>query len=241
MKLILIYLLAIMQWPVLAASETKDDWIDPEVIKRIDEMGLYLRGLREFKIKSNSTIDVVLKNGQKIEFGAQIIYKAKAPDNLYVEIKSDEKRREYFFNKGELTVFAPGVKFYGVIPTGDTIQEFIDEAQDTGLEMPLADLFQWGAPEAKKQKITSALFIETVKVGKKNMDHFAVRQGKVDWQMWIPQGKKPLPYKIIYVSNNEPERPQFSMILKWDTDPDFDKSDFKFKPPKDSYKIDFKE
>ena len=68
-------------------------------------------------------------------------------------------------------------------------------------------------------------------------DHFAFRQRRIDWQVWIASGGKPLPRKIVVTYRGDDARPQSISLIDWNLKPAFKDSEFKFVPPKGATKI----
>ena len=63
-------------------------------------------------------------------------------------------------------------------------------------------------------------------------DHYAFRQGNIDWQIWIATGSKPLPRKLVITNRSDEARPQSVQMFDWNLKPGFKDSVFKFTPPK---------
>ena len=63
-------------------------------------------------------------------------------------------------------------------------------------------------------------------------DHYAFRQGQIDWQIWITTGSKPLPRKIVITNRADEARPQSVSLIDWNLKPTFKDAVFKFTPPK---------
>ena len=59
----------------------------------------------------------------------------------------------------------------------------------------------------------------------------------VDWEVWIDQGDKPFPRKLVIVDRTDPAKPTFIARLDWKMNPSFADSDFKFVPGPDSKRI----
>ena len=68
-------------------------------------------------------------------------------------------------------------------------------------------------------------------------DHYAFRQGKIDWQIWITAGSKPLPRKVVIADRTDEARPQSVSLIDWNLKPAFKDTIFKFTPPKGASKI----
>ena len=61
-----------------------------------------------------------------------------------------------------------------------------------------------------------------------------------DFQIWIQQGDRPLPRKLVITSRDVVNAPQFTVLIDaWDQTPDLDDDLFHFDPPEDAMVIDF--
>lgn len=212
-----------------AKLNEQNNVVDPDVLARLDGMGNYLRSLSRFDLTSKSTFDVVLENDQKTEFEARVRYKVHRPDKLFAEIESDSKHRQYYYDGKKFTIYSPKEKLYGELEFSGSLSELVKKLNDFGIEVPLSDLFVWGTEEAKSKKIITAISLDE--------NHYAIRQEKIDWQVWIKKGDKPIPEKVLYEINDDAARPKMSSILTWKMQPNFGDSIFKFNPPKGSQKI----
>ena len=70
------------------------------------------------------------------------------------------------------------------------------------MQFPLQDLFIWGTPAAPLDKIESAMNAGQDFIDDDLCDHYAFRQAKVDWQIWITTGNKPLPRKVVITNRS---------------------------------------
>ena len=120
----------------------------------------------------------------------------------------------------------------------ETIGGLIDKLEERyGVEMPLSDLFLFGTPAAPLDKIESAMNAGQDFIDDELCDHYAFRQGKIDWQIWIATGSKPLPRKVVITNRTDEARPQSVSLIDWNLKPTFKDSVFKFTPPKGATKI----
>lgn len=242
MKRIIPVLLLLQATAFAQQDQTKKEPKDPKVIERLNEMGKYLRSLKQFEINADINFEVLVEKDQKIDVAGDLHYKAKAPNKLWMDLQTAHKHRQYFYDGSQFTVYAPDVKYYASKEAPKTLSEFIDLVQiKFNVEMPLSDLFDWGTDKGKLDQVTLAQFVEEYTEDNVKIDHYFIRQGKIDWQVWIPQGKNPLPQKIVYVSTDDSMRPKFTTELYWKLNSKIDDKVFKFVPPKNSVKIDLNE
>jgi len=70
-------------------------------------------------------------------------------------------------------------------------------------------------------------------------EHLAFRAAKVDWQIWVQPGRKPLPLMYIITSKWVTGAPQYIVHLRnWNVNPTIDRQRFVFVPPQGARKLD---
>ncbi|MER2178724.1 MAG: DUF2092 domain-containing protein, partial [Stenotrophomonas maltophilia] len=111
----------VMAFPAMAQTSPTGERVDqqagplerdPAALAALDRMGGALRSARQFTLTSDNSTEIVLENGQKVDLDETVTYKASRPTRLFVEIKSDRKLRELYFDAGKLTLNAPRLKLY---------------------------------------------------------------------------------------------------------------------------------
>jgi hypothetical protein len=221
-----------------AAAPTSRCEKNPAVIARLDEMGSFLRGQRTFSVRAQSTTDEVLEDGQKIQLGATDTLEVQRPDRLHGKFTSDRRQREFFYDGKTFTVYGPTNGYYAQVAAPPTIDGLLGRISDRyGIDLPLADLFRWGTPRSSIDDVTCATFIGPAKVGGVMTDQFALRQDGLDWQIWVEQGPRPLPRKLVLTTTDDPARPQHAVALDWDLKPEVAQEDFRFVPPRTASRI----
>ena len=214
--------------------------IEPGVLDELNKMGAYLRTQSMFTLQVDGTIDEVLLNGQKIQFGGKLLYKYRKPNGLFLSQESDRQQRQFFFNGKTFTLYSPRMGFYASTPAPPTVKELISDLDTKyGIELPISDLFLWGTNAANVAAIKSGIDVGPARIGGVACEHFAFRQEGVDWQVWIQQGDKPLPRKLVITTTDDDAKPQYAAMLAWDTSTKVPESVFSFTPPKDVHRITF--
>jgi hypothetical protein len=160
------------------------------------------------------------------------------PNKIRALMHSARSVREIVYDGKTVTLYTPAEKYYSTVEFTGTIGELIDKLEERyGVEMPLSDLFLFGTPAAPLDKIESAMNAGQDFIDDDLCDHYAFRQGKVDWQIWITAGSKPLPRKVVITNRADEARPQSISLIDWNLKPKFKDSVFKFTPPKGATKI----
>jgi hypothetical protein len=92
------------------------------------------------------------------------------------------------------------------------------------------------------QKIVSGRDIGPVTVLGIPCEHLAFSLGTVDWQIWIEDGAKPVPRKIVITYKDEEGTPEYTAIFSnWDFQTKLPDFLFTFEPPAGASKIDVAE
>lgn len=211
---------------------------DPQAMAALNRMGAALRTLKSFSVTADVTDEDVLTDGQKLQYLGKILLTAQQPNALRIDAVSDRRTRTIYYNGKLLTIFAPKKGFYASFDAPPTIHQLIDDAQvKYGLEVPLADLFAWGTDKARIANITSALPVGSDTIDGAECDHFAMRQPSADWQIWIRRDGPALPCRYVITTTADPARPQYGVVLHWDTQAAPPLDTFTFTPPTGALKI----
>ena len=216
--------------------------IEPKAMEALQKMGGFLRTLKAYEVSFKISKDEVLDSGQKIMVDGTSELIVQTPDRFHYSTKIDEAHRDlqFFYDGKTFTIYGNTNKFYASVPAPATIHELLDVAKERyDIDLPFRDLFSWGTDKADVAAIQSAIYIGPTKIDGVPYDHYAFRNVDVDWQIWIQQGKKPLPGKLDITTMDEAEHPQYVSNMSWNLSPKINNKAFTFVPPKESHKIDF--
>jgi len=219
-------------------TQTSSSDVDADAIVALDRMGAALRSHKSFVVRSEVTNEDVLEDGQKLQYSGTVQIQAQRPDRFRISIMSDTKNRELYYDGKSLTVFSPRLGLYASFPAPSTIAQTIDKAsKEFDIEFPLADLFTWGQDPALKARIKSAFLVRSEHVGNLVCNHYAFRQERVDWQIWIAQDASALPCKIVITDKADPSMPQYTAVMHWSFPTTIAENVFFFAPPAGSHRI----
>ena len=226
--------------PEQSSQTTPGAAVDPGAVSALETMSAALRKLAEWGLTADTTTELVLQDGQKIQMTGGVTYKVKEPGSLFADVKSDRRHRQFYYNGKDFTLWSPTLNFYA---TAEGVNAPLRDlgirlAQQQNVELPLLDLFVWGTQYADKSALTSAIDIGPTTVDGQAVEQFAFRQPGSDWQIWIDTASH-LPRKLVITSMDDPERPQYTAHLRWDANARYDDATFRFKPPAGATKIDF--
>jgi hypothetical protein len=215
------------------AAQAVANPVAPGAIQALKDMGAYLQTLKRFQVTTEVTGERVLADGQKLQHGARAVLDVARPNQLRAVMSTGRSERELFYNGSVATLYTASQKSYSSVEMSGNLAEFVERLrQRYGIEVPLSDLFLWGTPAAPFDKIESAMNAGQDYVDGVLCDHYAFRQGKLDWQLWIAVGAQPLPCKLVITNRADEARPQSVSRIQWNLKPAFKDSVFTFVPPK---------
>jgi hypothetical protein len=212
--------------------------VDPASIQALKDMGAHLQSLKRFHVSVQLTGERVLADGQKLQHSATASMDVARPNRIHTVMSTARSHRELFYDKATVTLYTPAQKYYSTVEFSGTLAQLVNRLEEGyGVEIPLSDLFTWGTPQAPLDKIESAMNAGQDLVEGQLCDHYAFRQGQIDWQVWIASGGNPLPRKIVIAYRGDEARPQSVSLIDWNLKPTFKDSVFKFTPPKGATKV----
>lgn len=215
--------------------------IDPKAEKLLRASTDYVAGLQRFSIDTRSTLDVVLKSGQKIQFDNATRVSVQRPNKLRAERIGDLVNQVIYYDGKSFTLHNPDEKVYATVAAPSTLEEMLDFAR-TKLDIvaPAADLIYKNAYEILTEGATTGFVVGKGVIEGVRCDHLAFRAPHVDLQIWIQEGGQPLPRKMVITTKDVDNAPQFTVVAtKWNLAPKFTDSIFSFKPPKGVQQVEF--
>ncbi len=228
-----------------ALSESKapdNPDIDQEAVRLLDASASFLESQRSFSLTSETAYEVLQESGQMIEFGAIRKGKIKRPDKFRISAEDREgEQHGAIFDGQKLTVFDIDENVYAsVAHPGDIDQALEYLTTELQTPTPLADFFYNRPQDVWKEGLISAQYVADEKINGTPCAHLALRNERVDFQIWITLGNKPLPRRVVIHYKQHPGMPQYrAEFRKWNLSAKLQDKDFVFKPSKGAEKIPF--
>lgn len=224
--------------PPASTAQPVVNAVDPASIQALKRMGSHLQTLQRFQVKTELSSEQVLEDGQKLQQSSSAEIQVQRPNKLRALMWSARAERELIYEGKRATLYTPALKYYATAEVADNIGGMIDQLEvKYGVQVPLQDLFLWGTDAAPLDKIESAMNAGQDFIGQDLCDHYAFRQGMIDWQIWITTGGAPLPRKLVITNRTDDARPQSVSYMAWNLKPTFKDTVFEFTPPKDARAI----
>jgi len=217
--------------------------IDPSADKLLKRMGDYLAESPFFSVNAEIWQDVQLGSGQQVQAGRTVDLQVRRPDRFHAAVHSTRRNRELFYDGKSITLLNRIQNFYGSVPAPASLDEALDTAIERfGIQMPLEDLVVSDPYQSAMQKIVSGRDIGPVTVLGTPCEHLVFSLGAVDWQIWIEDGLRPVPRKIVITYKDEEGTPEYTAIFShWDFQTKLPDFLFTFEAPPGASKIDVAE
>ena len=208
----------------------------------LTHMADFLSQAKRFSVTVDSGFDAVQNDGQKIEFGESRKIVLVRPDRLRVDAtKRDGSKSEFIFNGKEIALYFAKENVYATEPRPGTVDQAVAHfVNDLDMRLPLAEMLNSNLAKMLPEQVREAAYVEKSFIAGVPCDHVALRGDQSDLQLWVAQGDKPLPQRVVITYTRIDGRPQFrAQFSNWNLAPKVADSQFVFKPPAGAAKIAF--
>ena len=215
-----------------------------EALAALKLMSDYVGTLHRFRFEAEVRYDAVQASGQRIEFGSERRVAIRRPDRARIEVVHGDGQSETLtFDGARLSVTLPSRGVYASIEHSGTVSEVFDHlVSEIRVPMPLTDLLHPGLYDEVVERVVSGLRVGPALVAGVRCDHLAFRGERVDFQLFVKQGDRPLPIRFVIDYREEPGAPLFRATLRgWQTDSELPDTLFESVPPVGSQRIPFEE
>lgn len=207
----------------------------------INKMGTFLNMAKQFSFHAEIMFDDHLPSGQKIQFAAAEDVSVRKPDRIYVDYQSDVGPKKFWYDGKSITILSPAHNTYSSINAPPNIESAIELLmKDYGFTVPLGDFLFSDPHNTLMKNVHAGIYVGPGDVNGVDCQHLAFVEKYIDWQIWIEDGKEPIPRKIVITYKTMPNSPQYIAILSdWNFKKSLPDSLFSANLPKDAKQIDF--
>jgi len=215
------------------------DSVAPDADKILRSMSTYLGGLSAFSATADVDNEIIDMAGQKLQLSSSASVLVERPAKLYASRHGAFANLEVIFNGKVVTINGKGLNVYAQFDSPGSIDDAIATLRfETGLDAPGADLLYADPYAGLTSNVTSGAYLGTAYVNGVECHHLAYRAPKVDWQIWVQTGGKPLPMKYVITSKWITGAPEYAVRFRdWNTEPKIDTAKFEFKAPEGAKKL----
>jgi hypothetical protein len=228
--------LMLINSPVVRADDPGEQ--DSRALTALEQMGTYLRSLTRFRLSAISSTDQVLETGQTVEFLHHTELVVVQPNKLQLSVDNQGAKRDLTYDGKTFTLYESRTGYFASGEAPKSIDLLLDKLHDHyDIQLPLVDLFRWNEATAKDVGISSALYIGTDVLAGETCTHYAYRQPDIDWQLWVREGSKPLPCRLVITRRDDADHPRHSVSFHWDLNKSIAAKTFEFVPPASARKV----
>lgn len=209
-----------------STGETK---IDPRTDSLLKEMAYYIGSKNNYTFKAEIMYDDILDSGRKLQISASEKVFLEKPNKVFIEYNSDNSATKLLYNDNNLTLLDLTTNLYSKIIAPGTNDKTFDQLLNVyGYAPPLSDLFYLFPYRKMIENVEASSYIGSSVVFGVRCHHLAFEEKNKDWQIWLEDGKRRIPRKIVITYKKVPGSPQFIAIVKdWILNEPFSKLLFK--------------
>ena len=209
----------------------------------LKDMADYMTAQKDLAFRYDASIDVVTKDGEKLQIAYSGRVALARPDRLFATRSGGFADMETFFDGKTLTILGKNKNVYLQVPASGSVDQLVDVLQTKYRRpLPAADLLAADDYSELMTDFTEAKDLGSGVIAGNECDHLAFRGKDVDWQIWIAQGNRPLPCRYVITSKRVAGSPAYTISFSdWQTDSAATNGAFAFQAPAGARQITLEE
>jgi hypothetical protein len=215
--------------------------VDPAATQILKRMTDYLGSLKQFSVHTENNLEDLLDSGQRIDAAVAANLTVSRPNKLRAVRRGDLVDQNFYYDGKTITLYNPNDKVYATEPAPAAIDGMLTYVRGTlGLGIPAGDLVYADAYGLLTQGVTFATVVGKAVIGGVRCDHLLLSRPGLDFQVWVAQSGRRLPYKFVVTDTATPERLSITTVMSgWNVAPKVADGSFTFVPPPGAKRIDF--
>jgi hypothetical protein len=224
------------QTPQPAAEPTGQGSDAKSILKAMSD---YVSSQKTIELTFDSDIEVITPQLEKIQFTNSGEALLSRPDKLRAHRVGGYADVALFFDGKTVSVLGKHINGYAQFDAPGTVDQLIEALRaGHGVALPGADLLL-----SNSYDVLAAGIMESKHIGRGVIDgveceHLAFRNFDTDWQLWVEEGERPIPRKLVITSKTLNSAPQYTLRVKgWKTNIQPAGDAFTFTPPAGAEKL----
>jgi hypothetical protein len=213
---------------------------EDDALKILKGMSDYLASQKTISLSSDSDIEVITPDIQKIQFASSGQVLLSRPDKLRATRTGGYADVEIVFDGKTASVLGKDMNAFTQLDAPGPLDQLIDKLRnDYSVALPGADLLASNAFDVMSADVLHGDHIGRAVVNGFECEHLAFRNDDTDWQLWVQVGDAPIPRKYVITSKTEAGAPQYTLVIRdWKADVQPSADAFAFKAPDGAKKLD---
>lgn len=217
-----------------AATPGASETLDPVVAGALRRMSTTLAGTASVGTRVTMTREGLLPNGQHILLRSTAAVGMQRPNRLVVLAGSDRGNFRLTYDGQTAALHDLDADAFGASAFSGSPSALLQALERRfGVSIPLADLLAADPYAALVGSGTTGVYVGPTIVDGVVCDHFALRTGDLDWEVWIEASDRALPRLLSTVDRGVPEQPRTILAFEdWSLAPRFGPGAFDTTPPR---------
>jgi hypothetical protein len=212
--------------------------VDADARGVLDAMSAYLGDLHSFSVDYAAVDEIVMTDGQKLQFLHSGTLMVLRPDRLHAVRRGAAGTAEMVLDGKDLVLFRRDANAYLRLPA-PSIAAAVEAVHRLGFDAPGADLLADRPLDSAATDITSGAHVGMSFINGVEVHQLAFRGAEVDWQIWVTADERPLPLRYVITSKSVAGGPQYTVqFMNWNVAPPLDPARFLFAPPPGARQLD---
>jgi hypothetical protein len=231
---------ALLPLSLAAGEEPADKASDQKARAVLKSMSEFLTKQKDYSIVTDEAFDTVDDEGFKEQSNRRRRIWISRPDRFRSDNSGDTTDLLVVFNKGNFLLLDKENNSYIAEKGPDTIDQFLDVLDKTyGRVPPLSDFVKADPYKEMIDGVREARYVGVSQIGDHKCHHLAFRQKLLDWQLWVEEGDRPLPRKLVITYKRQAGEPQYTAVLHhWDLGAKADAAMYDMTPRNGAKKVD---
>lgn len=177
----------------------------------------YMAAQKAISFDYDSNLEVVSTDKQKLGLASSGTMTLNRPDKVHLKRTGGFADVELAYDGKTLTLLGKNANAYAQIDDPGTIDKLVDALRKRLQKpMPAADLVTSDPNAVLMTNVTDVKDLGSGVIRGKECNHIAARSDRADWQLWIAQGDRPYPCRMVITSTDIPESPEYTIdITAW--------------------------
>jgi hypothetical protein len=225
--------------PSLAAEEGEGD--TPSSREILQQMSETLKAAQRISFHAEVTFDDTPAPGFLIQLAGATEVALRRPDGFRIDYRDDVSAQRVWYDGKTLTLLDWAEGLYAAAAAPPTVDEAIDQFEGKyGLALPLdmllvGDPYEWMLARAARGTYVGVHDVEGIPC-----HHLAFARDDLEWEIWIDQGKVPVPRKLLIRYKQEPYSPQYvAVLMDWNLAAKLPPATFEPEIPDGAVAVDF--
>ncbi len=206
-------LLILMLATTVAAAD--EPILDPDVDIVLTTMGAMLSAAESFRFTAENTSDDVV-DGIRSPQGAWVTeFTVRRPDRLLVRQRSSDDNKIFYYDGQTVALHFTDKDLYTRFDAPETIDETLDMILfEYGIVLPVADMVYNDSYAVLTSALVASSYAGLQQVHGVSCHHLVFNEETVDWQLWVEDGDRPLPRKLLIHYREVPGSPTVTCFFQ---------------------------